>query len=622
MIFKIKGVFKKMKKNIFILSVVLCILIVSSTFVSASETIDVKDYIKGKFPMIFNIYLSSLEDLDSYEKEFIDLLQKLPKEEQEYYAKEVYKNGFSLELLEKLKKGETFEEPKLDRNKEKEEKVVVKTEEKIKVEDTFQWEQDARIIFTNTGEDRVTGDVEFFEEMHKTFPGISGWGRPSLLPVLEERLEQVMISNTVFMVWPENLTDLEKVEQKYPNLLPVTCSKLKSYSPPFFYFSRDKQTGKIRGVVISIRVYPSLANMLTKKVPLDTAFWYENGQLQILKKKTEEETAKSYQKKSLWEKKWAQEPAPRYSKHRVDNPKDYDVQGLRVNADFKVDVNEWWPNVEMSTYWVPAVALGTPDNTKEELLELKGQPEKAKEEINVLFEALAFIHLCTESGIHNAKTQGKNSIGWEFPKPAEPAIRDGTVNCASAANVIQYLLEDDYDEVGYVWRHSSFDSERVGGHCTSYIKENDKYYFFDPVSLAEERSKYPVEDGDGSFYEVDICDLIIQSTPRKYAIFWTQLSTDDEAIFAMFQSPYGPFALGNDGHNLYYPKAFDGANLKIWKDPADSVELLQASYNPKPPKNQYGVKNYADYMPYKNYEKLDKTEKQGEPEIATIPSDG
>jgi len=493
----------------------------------------------------------------------------------------------------------------------------------IKVEDTFQWEQDARIIFTNTGGDRVTGDQEFFEELHKTFPGISGWGRPSLLPVLEERLEQVMISNTVFMVRPENLTDLEKVEQKYPNLLPVTFSKLKSYSPPFFYFSRDKQTDKIRGVIISIKVYPSLINVLIKKVPLDTAFWYENGQLQILEEKTEEETAESYQKKSLWEKKWTQEPVLEYIKQRVDNPKDYDVKGLRINADFKVDVGEWRPNFEMNTYWVPAAALGTPDNTNEELLELKGQAEKAKEEINVLFEALAFMHLCTESGIHNAKTQGENGISWEFSKPAEPAIRDGTVNCASAANVIHYLLEDDYDEVGYVWRHTSFDSGNVGGHCTSYIKENGNYYFFDSVSLAEEDSHYPVEDGDEYFYEADLCDIIIQSTPRKYAIFWTQLSAGDEAIFAMFQSPQGGhFALGSDGHNLYYPKAFDGANLKIWKDPADSVELLQANYNPKPPTNQYGVKNYADYMPYKDYKKLNKTEKQGEPEIETIPSDG
>jgi len=77
----------------------------------SSQTISVDDYIKGKFPLIFNLYFSSFEDLDSYEKEFIDLLQKLPKEEQKYFAKEIYKNGFSLEILENLKEGKTIQLP-------------------------------------------------------------------------------------------------------------------------------------------------------------------------------------------------------------------------------------------------------------------------------------------------------------------------------------------------------------------------------------------------------------------------------------------------------------------------------------------------------------------------------
>jgi len=100
-----------MKRNIFISLIVALILIISSTSIFASGTIDVKDYIKGKLPSIFSFYLSSLEDLDSYEKEFIDLLEKLPEEEQEYYAKDVYKNGFSLELLKNIKEGKTIQVP-------------------------------------------------------------------------------------------------------------------------------------------------------------------------------------------------------------------------------------------------------------------------------------------------------------------------------------------------------------------------------------------------------------------------------------------------------------------------------------------------------------------------------
>ncbi|MEA3454163.1 MAG: alpha/beta fold hydrolase [Candidatus Caldatribacteriota bacterium] len=70
----------------------------------ASETINVKDYIKDKFPsVIYNIYLASLDELDQYEKEFIDILQNLPEDTQRYYAKEVYNNGFTQELLEKIR---------------------------------------------------------------------------------------------------------------------------------------------------------------------------------------------------------------------------------------------------------------------------------------------------------------------------------------------------------------------------------------------------------------------------------------------------------------------------------------------------------------------------------------
>jgi hypothetical protein len=82
-----------------------CLILLNTSFIFASETIEVKDYIKGKFPVIFNIYLSSLGELDEYEKEFIDLLQNLPEEEQKNFAKEVYGGGFSKDILEKMKKG-------------------------------------------------------------------------------------------------------------------------------------------------------------------------------------------------------------------------------------------------------------------------------------------------------------------------------------------------------------------------------------------------------------------------------------------------------------------------------------------------------------------------------------
>jgi|GEM_PF-3379532 len=321
-----------------------------------------------------------------------------------------------------------------------------------------------------------------------------------------------------------------------------------------------------------------------------------------------------------WEEKWVQGPKPAHTKQRVDKPAKYNIQGLRVNADFKVDIGEWYEKVEKQTYWVPAAALGTPDDTAEEIFDLYGKPDKAKAEVDVLYEALVFVHLNLGSGIHNAKTRDRNGIRWEFPKPAVPAIRDGEVNCASASNVIRFLLEDDYEDVGFVWRARDHDSDNPGGHGTSYIKHNGKYYFFDPVSLVENKSKYPVEDGDGSFREADGCDLLIQSTPRKYAIFWTQRASRDQAIFALIEGDTNNFALGSKGDTYYYPKAFDGSKLTIWLDPLDTEELIEASYSPDPPRNQYNVEDYSNYPPYNEY--LEPVSDQGgEPEIKTIPSD-
>ncbi|GAG85356.1 unnamed protein product, partial [marine sediment metagenome] len=94
-----------MKRIIFTLLIIVSSLLVFSVLVLASNTINVKDYIKDKFPPAVSLHLSSLDDLDSYEKEFIDLLEKLPKEEQECYAKMVYEYGFYREILEVVKEG-------------------------------------------------------------------------------------------------------------------------------------------------------------------------------------------------------------------------------------------------------------------------------------------------------------------------------------------------------------------------------------------------------------------------------------------------------------------------------------------------------------------------------------
>ena len=243
-----------MKRNIFILLIAVSILFVFLTSVFASETIDVKDYIKGKFPIMFNIYLASLEGLDQHEKEFIDLLQNLPEEEQKNFAKEVYNNGFSKEILAKIKDALLLNVPLF---------LEGAVDEKFP-EKSFTWDQREGAIIITAG-NRAKGHNEFIKELKKVLSGIASWGSRSLLDFTENErdLEKMRNSHTVFMIRPGNLEELEKLEAKHPDLLPLSCSKLKSYSFPLLYFSRDDNK-KIRGVIITDEVTPLLAKSLTE----------------------------------------------------------------------------------------------------------------------------------------------------------------------------------------------------------------------------------------------------------------------------------------------------------------------------------------------------------------------
>jgi type VI secretion system protein VasI len=106
------------KYKLILIEIIFFILLLTNLTILASEAIDVKDYIKGKFPAIFNIYLASIGELDEYEKEFIDLLEELPEEAQMAFAKEVYESGFSKDIIDKVKKAIIEPGPDIETEKE------------------------------------------------------------------------------------------------------------------------------------------------------------------------------------------------------------------------------------------------------------------------------------------------------------------------------------------------------------------------------------------------------------------------------------------------------------------------------------------------------------------------
>ncbi len=152
--------------------------------------------------------------------------------------------------------------------------------------ESFTWDPREELIVITAG-NGVEGFNEFIIELDKVLPGVSGMGSGSFLDFTTDKrdLRKMENNHTVFMIRPKNIKELEKLEAKYPELVPLSCSKLKSYSFPLLYFSRDDK-GKIRGVIITNKVTPLLVKLLTKgELPLNIPFRYENGQLLILEQK-------------------------------------------------------------------------------------------------------------------------------------------------------------------------------------------------------------------------------------------------------------------------------------------------------------------------------------------------
>ncbi len=165
---------------------------------------------------------------------------------------------------------------------------------KLEKEKNFAWNPKERLIITVTAKPRVNNYDEFAEEMRKVISNVNSWGTGlSLLYLVKERLGTIKSSHTIFMIRPEYLYDFEELEAEYPDLLPVSTEKLKSY--PLLYFSYD-YTGVLRGVIIAKKVDITLAKLLVEKpIPLDTLLQYENEEL-----KKAEKSQKKVKKTFTW----------------------------------------------------------------------------------------------------------------------------------------------------------------------------------------------------------------------------------------------------------------------------------------------------------------------------------
>jgi len=172
---------------------------------------------------------------------------------------------------------------------------------------------------------------------------------------------------------------------------------------------------------------------------------------------------------------------------------DKDIGNYLDGIEFETEV---YPGV----YWVPLNRLGRTRYRNEEMKQVADLPiEERRGKIQNLYEAVQLFQCAEFKGvIDNVKRRTNRKELWELHKNRENAVRSNEGCCASDTNWLSYFLEGKYDALGaFCYVH-----EDMNGHITTYIKQDDDYYFIDMMMCRKDSQEYfKKEDGNPSGIE-------------------------------------------------------------------------------------------------------------------------
>ena len=116
--------------------------------------------------------------------------------------------------------------------------------------------------------------------------------------------------------------------------------------------------------------------------------------------------------------------------------------------------------------------------TPEEAIELSfEEPEVVKEKVRTAADVLLYMmatKIIEGSGCYCTDWDGNV---WHWNMSAEQIMNYREGNCGSCANLANYLLEGDYEEVGFI--DHAYRPGGDGGHIYNYILHEGKYYVVD-----------------------------------------------------------------------------------------------------------------------------------------------
>ena len=251
--------------------------------------------------------------------------------------------------------------------------------------------------------------------------------------------------------------------------------------------------------------------------------------------------------------------------YSVDEGKD--LKTLRHTANFAVNVA---PGVD----WVPAAVLGETNRSNREIYQMRdASPEDKRDMIGTLYEALQLYQISDFRAADDNVRIPENGINWEHHKPGYYAVLTNEGCCATDSNWLNYILKNDYEEVGFMAT-----SQRDGsGHIFNYIKHDGSYYFIDLTHYRAADSFTAVESGDpGDYYATDyiLGNIHRADSPEAYAQYMVNAFGDPPGLIFLYTAEDCLAVDGvweNGGITITYGVP-DGVDVKvIYDDPSDGL---------------------------------------------------
>ena len=214
--------------------------------------------------------------------------------------------------------------------------------------------------------------------------------------------------------------------------------------------------------------------------------------------------------------------------------------------------------------FVLSTKLGGTTLTPEEAYALLDmEPEQVKKRVKTAADVLMLMLAGQYGDCHGDKAKVIDGQEWHYNLNAFQVMQTRTTNCGSAANLANYLLEGDYEEIGFILH--AYYIGNGGGHVYNYFKYQGKYYIVDfswyMFNNYQPENDFPVmeldrlEDYGSRIPELygGVCMALAHTSPGQH---YPNVFDDQNAAYAIPEGVEYELLHQETGSNCYILKEY------------------------------------------------------------------